>query len=237
MKPATTYSVITIYQRYGWITLPVLIYALLFSLTGHYIAILISNIAFWVFFMNNDFRSAFRCVDLENALKERSDQLLTITLPSNDPGIRIAKSTGANLSPAQIDIRPKHFFENTVFITAFQLKYIAEDTKKFIASYTSRLGQQVWISIAAALIIIVVFNNDSHKIQNEHKPIMQNTVFTSPYENHIREKRDFQQVSMIDNSELDEPKRITITLSIVLLNILFSIRPYLQYKERNNSIL
>jgi hypothetical protein len=198
-------KIFTLYRTYAFLIFSILTYFILrfrFNLSD-YIAIIIANVCCLAFLQIFDFKQDLRLEQLRKKQLEVSKKEQHIVFSCN---IIVSQSYQNNLI---LKLIPDIFFSYASFTQAFSLKYVAEDTDKFISTFSERLRTQLYSNLAIALIIFVLV-----------KPTPASTI---PYDALI--------------SDPKEMLKVAVTLAGTAINLLILWRPYWYCRERNKSLL
>ena len=113
-----------------------------------------------------------------------------------------------------ISSAPKAFFGSASFVSAFQLKYVSEDTDRFISTFVERIRQHLFINVAIFLLLLALFSSKG-------TPLASGASLGA-----TAIKADFDQTA-----------RILLAAASAAINVIFLSRPYFMYLERNKTHL
>ena len=212
------------YKNYTCIVSSLVAYAIVSFFLSQYVAILCANLLFLAFFQIFDFKDGLFLDKVRDKFQETSEVNVNTKLPRTS--IKNVSMVGIHPSTSPVsehngeillESKPKDYFNHVSFVSAFQLKYIAEDTDKFIASFSERVKHQFFTNIALFLVILVIFSSGTH---NAAPAVTQSITSNSA-----------------TPDQLNELNKTTLAIVGAVINFLFLVRPYLYCRERNKGFL
>jgi hypothetical protein len=192
-------------RNYAWAVGTTLAYASSWYLWEQYVAIVAANVVFFALFTLFDYSSYLKL----DSIRARRDHLVKKDIETvQDATVIVLQDESSG--KVVLKLSPYCFIGHTEFRSAFKLSYLVDETNNFIASFSSSIRLQFFVTLFGAFLLFVAFNAN-------HTPgLAPHTALALP------------------GGETD---KVTITAALTGINVAIFLRLFLYYGERNRSVL